>query len=71
MFNSLLVIISDAKLYDINLFDTQGVIALTIRFLFNFIITGIIVKFFYLPNSKNKEYIFPYMMVSTAIFLLI
>ena len=44
---------------------------LLVRFGFNFLISGIIIKFLYLPKSKNKEYVFNFLLMSVSVFLLI
>lgn len=70
MYNILLDI-TNTELFDISLIDSSSLISLVIRFIFNFLIVGTIVKFIYLPNSKKPEYVFPYLLISTSIFLLI
>ena len=68
---NLLLNINSFELFDISLIDTPSLMSLLVRFLFNFIVVVIIVKYLYLPNSKKVHFVFPYLLISTAIFLLI
>ncbi len=43
---------------------------LLIRFVLNSIVSVAIVKYLYLPNSKQKEYLFTFLVLSTSIFIL-
>ncbi|RLD47219.1 MAG: DUF4956 domain-containing protein, partial [Bacteroidetes bacterium] len=55
----------------IKLFDPDGFTNLLLRFFFNFAVTTFIIRFIYYPVSKRRDYLFTYVMISTAIFLLI
>jgi hypothetical protein len=43
---------------------------LVARFVFNFLITIILIRFLYYPHSKRKDYFFIFMIFSTIVFLL-
>ena len=44
---------------------------LTARFLFNLIVTGIIIRFLYYRKTQRRDFLFTFFMVSTTIFLMI
>lgn len=54
-----------------NFFNGEAFADLLVRFLFNLLITGIIVYFFYFRKTKRRDYLFTFLMVSTTIFLMI
>ncbi|OJV75583.1 MAG: DUF4956 domain-containing protein [Bacteroidia bacterium 44-10] len=54
-----------------NFFNGEAFADLIVRFLFNLLITGIIVYFFYFRKTKRRDYLFTFLMVSTTIFLMI
>lgn len=56
--------IMDIKFYDEDFPD------LLLRFLFNLIITFVLLKFIYKSDKKNKNYVFTYYVFSTLIFFL-
>ncbi len=66
-----MLLLNDLSLGGIELIDLKGFINLLLRFLFNFVITTFIIRFLYYPNSRRRDYLFTYIMISTAIFLLI
>jgi len=68
---NLTVLLNDLSFGGISLFDPEGFVNLLLRFLFNFTITTFIIRFIYYPVSKRRDYLFTYIMISTAIFLLI
>lgn len=53
------------------LFDMQGILELLTRFLINMVVIGVIVKCFYYPKSRRRDYLFAFMLLSVSIFLLI
>ncbi len=66
-----MLLLNDISFAGIDLIDTEDFFNLLLRFLFNFVITTFIIRFLYYPNSRRKDYLFTYIMISTAIFLLI
>jgi hypothetical protein len=51
-------------------FDPEAFLALVIRFSFNFLVIGIIVRGLYYSVAKRKNYLFAYMLISTVVFLI-
>lgn len=43
---------------------------LLIRFVFNFLVTIILIRFLYYPHSKRKDFFFIFMIFSTIVFIL-
>lgn len=58
------------KVGGIKLLDADDFFDLVFRFLFNTLITIIIVRYIYYPITKRKDYLFTYLMLSVVIFLL-
>lgn len=54
-----------------NFLNEEAFADLIVRFLFNLLVTGIIVYFFYFRKTKRRDYLFTFFMVSTTIFLMI
>ena len=63
-------VVESLKFLGITLFNEKGFYELLIRFCFNFIIVGTIVRYIYYPLAKRKDYLFTYMLISSIIFLL-
>jgi len=59
-----------ARFAGLKLVNSTDFFQLITRFLFNFIITIILVRFLYYPHSKRKDYFFIFMIFSTIVFLL-
>ncbi|MCM1107427.1 MAG: DUF4956 domain-containing protein [Clostridium sp.] len=53
------------------LIDLEGLLELLTRFLINMVVIGVIVKCFYYPKSRRRDYLFAFMLLSVSIFLLI
>ncbi len=53
------------------LIDVQGILELITRFLINMVVIGAIVRCFYYPKSRRRDYLFAFMLLSVSIFLLI
>ena len=53
------------------LLDTQSLYMLLLRFAFNFLVSFIIIQFFYYPKGKRRDFYFTFMLFSVTIFLLI
>lgn len=62
--------IETLKFLGIELFNQKGFLELLIRFSFNMLIIGVIVRLFYYPLTKRKDYLFTYILISAIIFLL-
>jgi hypothetical protein len=58
------------KFLGVALFKQKDFIELIIRFSFNLLVTGTIVRFLYYPATKRKDYLFTYILISAIIFLL-
>ena len=53
------------------LIDMTDLWQLLFRFVFNFIVVGIIIHFFYYPKSKRRDYYFTFTLISISVFFLI
>ena len=53
------------------LIDMADLWQLLFRFVFNFIVVGIIIHFFYSPKSKRWDYYFTFTLISISVFFLI
>jgi uncharacterized membrane protein len=51
--------------------DGDAVFQLLWRFVFNFIIVGLIIHFFYYPKSRRRDYYFTFSLINVSVFLLI
>lgn len=51
--------------------DIDGFGQLVLRFIFNFIVVGIIIHFFYYPKSRRRDYYFTFTLINISVFLLI
>ncbi len=71
MIDTILTLVEAGKLYGIDLINPMGLTELFIRFGFNMLISIVIIRYFYYPTTKRKDYLFTFVMLSTTIFLLI
>lgn len=55
----------------LDLFHAEDFFNLIGRFLFNFVITSIIIWFFYYKKTQRRDYLFTFFIVSSTIFLMI
>ena len=68
---SLLLIILDAlEFLGTQLFDSKDFFKLLVKTAFNLSIILIIVRYIYYPITKNKDYLFTYLLISLTVFLL-
>ena len=68
---SLLIIILDAlEFLGTPLFDSKDFFKLLVKTAFNLSIILIIVRYIYYPITKNKDYLFTYLLISLTVFLL-
>lgn len=58
------------KFLGLKMINPTDFIQLVTRFVFNFLITIILIRFLYYPHSKRKDYFFIFMIFSTIVFLL-
>lgn len=70
MITNFLILVTDLKLFDIELIDVSGIAELFIRFIFNLLVIIVLVKFLYYNIHKRKDYLFTYILFSIIIFLL-
>ena len=64
----LLLILSDLDYLGTPIFDQKDFIKLLVKSTFNFLVVGIIVRYIYYTTSKNKDYLFTYILISTTVF---
>lgn len=53
------------------LFDFEGLQEMLVRFAINLLMIGLIVRCFYYPKSRRRDYLFTFMLMSVSIFMLI
>lgn len=63
--------LSEDLLSETPLIDMADLWQLLFRFVFNFIVVGIIIHFFYYPKSKRRDYYFTFTLISISVFFLI
>lgn len=68
MAESIAEIANTAGLWD---FDLQAIFLLFLRFTVNLIVTVGIIRFFYYPRSKRRDYFFSFILTSSTIFMLL
>ncbi len=61
----------DFSLIEAPLMDSLGFVQLLLRFFFNLAVVSSIIRFFYYPKSKRRDYFFTFMLISISIFLMI
>jgi Domain of unknown function (DUF4956) len=68
--NYLIFLQQPIELFGIEVINSQALIELLVRFIFNFIVIFIIVRGIYLASPRQKDYYFAYILISSVIFLL-
>ncbi|NDW12739.1 DUF4956 domain-containing protein [Bacteroides sp. 214] len=63
--------IEDIFFLEAPLIDNLGLLHLVIRFVFNLIVVGAIIHFFYYTKSKRRDYYFTFTLISISVFFLI
>ncbi len=58
------------QLLGTDFFDPEALLSLVIRFSFNFLVIGIIVRGLYYSISRRKNYLFAFILISTIVFLI-
>ena len=64
-------IAEEAQLMGSPVMDTDAFTQLILRFLFNFVVVGLIIHFFYYPKSRRRDYYFTFSLINVSVFFLI
>jgi hypothetical protein len=59
-----------AQLFGVQIIEVQDFTELVIRFIFNMMVIGLIVRGLYYPVTRRKDYLFSYILISVLVFLL-
>ena len=62
--------LSDPKLFGVEFFNQRDFLLMLFRFILNFAFTLIITRYIYYANSRRKDYLFTYILISIAVFFL-
>jgi len=65
-----IILLNELQLFGAEFFDKKDFFELLIKSLFNFLVIGYIVRYLYYPATKNKDYLFTYLLISLTVFLL-
>ena len=65
-----IILLNELQLFGAEIFDKKDFFELLIKALFNFLVIGYIVRYLYYPATKNKDYLFTYLLISLTVFLL-
>ncbi|MBM55063.1 MAG: DUF4956 domain-containing protein [Euryarchaeota archaeon] len=68
--NELLLLLTDLELFGADLIDKKDFFELLVKAIFNFLVIGYIVRYLYYPATKNKDYLFTYLLISVTVFCL-
>lgn len=60
-----------ATFLGIPLCDTQSLLQLALQFVFNLVVCAVVVRYFYYPKSRRKDFSVTFMLFSSAVFLLL
>ena len=63
--------ITDLAVFGIPIVNPEGFFELLLRFGLNVIVTSLIIVWLYYGNSKRRDYVFTFTLISTTVFLLI
>ena len=66
----LLILLDSLEFLGTPLFDSKDFFKLLLKTVFNLSIIVIIVRYIYYPVTKNKDYLFTYLLISLTVFLL-
>jgi len=58
------------QLFGTSFFDMEGILHLVIRFSFNLLVVGIIVRGLYYTLTRKKNYLFSFMLIGVVVFLI-
>lgn len=62
--------IESIRILGLKMINPSDLLQLVTRFVFNFLVTIIMIRFLYYPHSKRKDYFFIFMIFSVVVFLL-
>ncbi len=68
--NDLLLLLTDLELFGADIIDKKDFFELLVKAIFNFLVIGYIVRYLYYPATKNKDYLFTYLLISVTVFCL-
>ncbi|MDR3194408.1 MAG: DUF4956 domain-containing protein [Tannerella sp.] len=63
--------VNGAQLLGVELIDAVGLWQMLLRYVFNFVVTGTIIHFFYYPKSRRRDYYFTFTMIALSVFFII
>jgi hypothetical protein len=66
----MLSILLELKFFGIKVINQEDFYELAARFLFNFFVCFYVVRYIYYPMTRNKDYLFTYIMFSVVVFFL-
>jgi uncharacterized protein DUF4956 len=58
------------NLFNIDFLHAENFMELVFRFVLNFLVIIVIVRYIYYHNAQRKDYLFTYILISTTVFLL-
>ncbi len=58
------------ELFGISVVDMVDFAELVMRFVFNFVITLLLVRYVYYPKTRRRDYLFTFLLISTVVFLM-
>jgi hypothetical protein len=61
---------SQPELFGVQIIEVQDFVELVVRFCFNMMVIGLIVRGLYYPVTRRKDYLFSYILISVLVFLL-
>lgn len=61
----------EASTMDVGLINYAGFTELLVRFFFNLLMVTLVIRFFYYPKSRRRDYYFTFTLISISIFLMI
>ena len=70
MINELMMLLLGAEFLGTELFNANDFWRLLIKGIFNLSVIIIIVRYIYYPTTRNKDYLFTYLLISLTVFLL-
>ncbi len=59
------------SLFNENFCNPDGLLEMSLRFIFNLVAVWIVVHFFYYPKGRRRDYYFTFLLLSVSIFMLI
>lgn len=68
--NELLLLLADLEIFGTQVFNKKDFFELLVKAVFNFLVIGYIVRYLYYPATKNKDYLFTYLLISITVFFL-